>query len=489
LISLEPLIFELSKKGRIGLYIEDCEIEEIPKEFLREELNLPEVSQIEVVRHFTRLSQMNWGVDIGPYPLGSCTMKYNPRINEELSWMDEIQWIHPLQEDIQGILEIMYKLERMLSSITGMKRFSLQPAAGAHGELTGCLIIRKYHKDRGENRDEIIIPDSAHGTNPASAAMAGFKVIEIPTNEEGLVDIEALKSTVGKRTAGMMLTNPNTLGLFERNIKEITEIVHDAGGLMYYDGANLQGILGIARPGDMGFDIVHLNLHKTFSTPHGGGGPGSGPIGVNELLEDYLPIPIVDFDGNKYYLNWNLPKTIGKIRNWYGSIPVLVRAYSYLLSMGSKGLKLSCYASVVNTNYFMKKVSKIRGFTIPFGNAYRKHEVVISAEKLAKETGVTALDVAKALIDKGLHPPTIYFPIIVKEALMFEFTDTETKENIDRYIEALKEISDIAYSNPEILKKCPNNTLVGRIDEVYANHPKTMCLSYKMYLRKIKENI
>ncbi|MEM0232004.1 MAG: aminomethyl-transferring glycine dehydrogenase subunit GcvPB, partial [Candidatus Methanomethyliaceae archaeon] len=305
----EPIIFELGGKGRIGEYIENLEIE-IPKELMRENLNLPELSQIEVVRHFTKLSQMNWGVDLGPYPLGSCTMKYNPRINEDLAWMDEVQWIHPLQDEVQGILELMYKLEKALASITGMSRFTLQPAAGANGEFTGCLIIRKYHKDRGEDRDEIIIPDSAHGTNPASAAMAGFKIIEIKTNEEGLVDLEELKNAVGRKTAGLMMTNPNTLGIFEKYVKEIAEIIHDAGGLMYYDGANLQGILGIARPGDFGFDIVHLNLHKTFSTPHGGGGPGSGPVGVKDFLVDYLPIPIVDFDGEKYYLNWNLKKTI-----------------------------------------------------------------------------------------------------------------------------------------------------------------------------------
>ncbi|MEM4530174.1 MAG: aminomethyl-transferring glycine dehydrogenase subunit GcvPB [Candidatus Methanomethylicaceae archaeon] len=481
----EPIIFELGGKGRIGEYIENLEIE-IPKELMRENLNLPELSQIEVVRHFTKLSQMNWGVDLGPYPLGSCTMKYNPRINEDLAWMDEVQWIHPLQDEVQGILELMYKLEKALASITGMSRFTLQPAAGANGEFTGCLIIRKYHKDRGEDRDEIIIPDSAHGTNPASAAMAGFKIIEIKTNEEGLVDLEELKNAVGRKTAGLMMTNPNTLGIFEKYVKEIAEIIHDAGGLMYYDGANLQGILGIARPGDFGFDIVHLNLHKTFSTPHGGGGPGSGPVGVKDFLVDYLPIPIVDFDGEKYYLNWNIKKTIGKVKGWYGNIPVLVRAYAYLLSMGIKGLKLSCKAAVVNTNYFMKKVSNIRGITIPFGNAYRKHEVVISVEKLTKETGVTALDVAKALLDKGLHAPTIYFPLIVKEALMFEFTDTETKENIDKYIEALKEICETAYKNPELLKNTPKNTSITRLDEVYANHPKTMCLSYRML--KLKSN-
>jgi len=477
----EPLIFEMGQEGRIGTLIDECELsgDGIPSELIREDLNLPEVSQVEVVRHFTRLSQMNWGVDLGPYPLGSCTMKYNSRLNEELAWLDEVQMIHPLQE-MQGTLEIMHRLELALSSLTGMKRFTLQPAAGANGELTGCLIMRKYFKENREDRDEIIIPDSAHGTNPASATMAGFKVIEVPTGRDGLIDLEVLKEAVNDRTAGLMMTNPNTLGLFEKNALEIAEIIHDSGGLMYYDGANLQGIIGLARPGDLGFDIVHLNLHKTFSTPHGGGGPGSGPVGVKEHLEEYLPVPLVRFNGKEYELEWDRPKSIGKVRGWYGSFPVLVRAYAYLLSMGIEGLRLSCKIAVLNTNYFAKKVSSIRGFSLPYGGAYRKHEVVVSAENLARDTGVTALDVAKALLDKGLHPPTIYFPLIVKEALMFEFTDTETKENIDLYISALKEISDIAYSNPSQLKEAPKNTSIGRLDEVYANHPRTMCLSYRM---------
>lgn len=475
----EPLIFEIGKKGRTGVLIEDFEVSDIPKELLRDSLDLPEISQVEVVRHFTRLSQMNWGVDLGPYPLGSCTMKYNPRLNEELAWLDEVQLVHPLQ-DMQGTLEIMYKLEKALSSLTGMTRFTLQPAAGANGEFTGCLIMRKYHRDHHKEKDEIIVPDSAHGTNPASAAMAGFKVVEIPTGSDGLIDLEVLKEAVSDKTAGLMMTNPNTLGLFEKNALEIAEIIHDAGALMYYDGANLQGIIGIARPGDLGFDIIHLNLHKTFSTPHGGGGPGSGPVGVKENLVDYLPVPLINFNGSRYELDWNRPKSIGKVRGWYGSFPVLVKAYAYLLSMGIEGLKLSCQIAVVNTNYFARKVSTIRGFSLPFGESYRKHEVVVSAETLAKETGVTALDVAKALLDRGLHPPTIYFPLIVKEALMFEFTDTETKENIDLYVSALKEISEIAYSNPSQLREAPKNTAITRLDEVHANHPRTMCLSYRM---------
>ena len=485
----EPLIFEMGKKGRIGVLLEepsqvpDGEFEIIISESLRRNrLNLPEVSQVEVMRHFTRLSQMNWGVDIGPYPLGSCTMKYNPRLNEDLADKDEVELVHPEQnpESIQGSLELLFRLERALSSVTGMESFTLQPAAGAQGELTGCLIIRKYHHRREHQRDEIIIPDSAHGTNPASAAMAGFKVVVIRTADDGCIDLDMLKDAVSDKTAGLMMTNPNTLGIFERNACEIAEIVHNAGGLMYYDGANLEGIVGRARPGDLGFDIVHLNLHKTFATPHGGGGPGAGPVGVNRELGKFLPVPTIEYRHRKYELNWDRPESIGKIREYYGSFPILIRAYAYLLSMGIEGLKLSSGIAVLNTNYFAKKVSGLRGFSLPFGTAIRKHEVVISAADLLRETGVSAYDISKALLDRGLHAPTIYFPLIVKEALMFEFTDTELKENIDLYFEALKDITQRAYTNPSSIKAQPENTAVGRLDEVRASHPRTMRLSYRM---------
>lgn len=480
----EPLILEMGAAGREGDLFGDGGWEAlpaaIPKEALRGGLYLPEVSQPEVVRHFTRLSQMNWGIDLGPYPLGSCTMKYNPRVNEDLAWLDEVQMVHPLQgeEELQGALELMYRLERALSSLAGMHRFTLQPAAGAHGELTGCLIMRRYH-GRHNGRDEILVPDSAHGTNPASAAMAGFRVVEVGTAEDGSIDVELLKAAVSGRTAGLMMTNPNTLGLFERRAREIAEVVHDAGGLMYYDGANLQGIIGRARPGDLGFDIVHLNLHKTFSTPHGGGGPGSGPVGVAERLERYLPVPVIAEGGGRFRLDWERPESIGRVRGWYGNFPVMVRAYAYLLSMGVEGLRLSCDCAVLNTNYFMKMVEGLRGFSIPFGKGWRKHEVVLSAEALARETGVTANDIAKALLDRGLHPPTVYFPLIVKEALMFEFSDTETKEGIDLYVDALRAVSEEAYTCPQRLKATPRNTSVGRLDAVRASHPKTMCLSYR----------
>ena len=495
----EPLIFEVASSPRKTFAIpappeevvhEVGKLEElIPRGIMRDKLEIPDLSEVEVIRHFTRLTQMNFGVDLGPYPLGSCTMKYNPKINEELAALDEVLWIHPYQpeEQVQGALELMYRLEKMLAALTGMYRVTLQPAAGAHGEFVGCLIMKAHLRHMGETwKNEILVPDSAHGTNPASAAMCGFKVVEIPSNEEGCVDLEALKSALSKNTAGLMLTNPNTLGIFEKDILEISKMVHEVGGLLYYDGANLQGILGKVRPGDMGFDIVHLNLHKTFSTPHGGGGPGSGPIGVTKELEKYLPVPVVEFDGEKYWLDYNRPYSIGKVRSFYGNFSVFVKAYAYILSLGLEGLTESCETAVINTNYFIKKVKSIRGLSIPYGEKPRKHEVVLSAEKIAKETGVTALDIAKALIDQGVHPPTIYFPLIVKEALMIEFTDTESKENIDRYVKALEEISNDAYNNPDLVKNAPRYSSIPRLDEAKANHPRTMCLSYRMYLKKLQ---
>jgi glycine dehydrogenase subunit 2 len=496
----EPLIFELGYDGRRG-YIPpkvDDEVKsavgdvlaKIPEKLRRKDLNLPQLSEVEVVRHYTRLSEMNYGVDSGVYPLGSCTMKYNPKVNEELASLDSVAYVHPLQDEstVQGSLRLMYMVEKWLAEITGMHRFTLQPAAGAHGEYVGCLLIRAYHKFRGEGfRDEMIVPDSAHGTNPASAAMAGFKVVVVPSDEKGCVDLKALRSAVSERTAGLMLTNPNTLGIFDEHIVEIAEIIHDAGGLLYYDGANLNGILGIVRPGDMGFDIVHLNLHKTFSTPHGGGGPGSGPIGVKEKLESFLPIPVVEFDGKRYYLDYNRPLSIGKVRSFYGNFAVIVKAAAYILSMGAKGLKDAAELSTLNTNYFFKCMSNVRGYSLPYDPSKpRKHECVLSAEPMERETGVRTLDVAKALLDRGLHAPTIYFPLIVKEALMIEFTDTETKENIDAYVKALKEISDEAYSNPSIVKSSPRNTSVGRLDDVKANHPKFLAPSWRVYMRRLK---
>ncbi|HIP75373.1 MAG TPA: glycine dehydrogenase subunit 2, partial [Thermococcus paralvinellae] len=435
-----------------------------------------------------RLSEMNYGVDSGMYPLGSCTMKYNPKINEEIAGHPKVAFIHPYQDErtVQGALQIMWELEQWLKEITGMDRFTLQPAAGANGEFTGVMIIRAYHLDKGETqRNEIIVPDSAHGTNPASAAMAGFKVIEIPSNEQGTVDLEALENAVSERTAGLMLTNPNTLGIFEEDILEIARIVHRAGGLLYYDGANLNGILGKVRPGDMGFDVVHLNLHKTFSTPHGGGGPGAGPVGVKDFLKDYLPVPVVEYDEkkNRYYLNYDLPKSIGKVKEFYGNFAVLVRALTYLKIMGRDGLKAVSEIAVLNANYLTQKLKGTRGYGLPH-KELRKHEVVFSAEPMKRETGVKALDVAKRLLDHGSHAPTIYFPLIVNEALMIEPTETVTREDLDHYVEVLKKISEEAYSNPEIVKGAPHNTAVRRVDDVLA--AKRPIITWRMY-RQLKE--
>ena len=500
---IEPLIFELSTPGRVGHMPPEVDDEVkrvvgdvfklIPENLRRSEINLPELSEVDVSRHYTRLSQMNYGVDLGPYPLGSCTMKYNPKVNEELASLDDVAWIHPYQDEstIQGALELMYMVEKWLAEITGMHRVTLQPSAGAHGEYVGCLIIRAYHEFNGEpHRDEMIVPDSAHGTNPASASMAGFKVIVVPSAEDGCVDLDALKAAVSDRTAGLMLTNPNTLGIFEEHILEIAEVIHEAGGLLYYDGANLNGIMGKVRPGDMGFDIVHINVHKTFSTPHGGGGPGAGPVGVAEELEKFLPVPVVEFDGERYYLDYDRPYSIGKVRSFYGNFAVLVKTAAYILSMGARGLREAAELSVLNTNYFLKKMSGVKGFTLPYSpDKPRKHECVISAEPMLRETGVRALDVAKRLLDHGLHAPTMYFPLIVKEALMIEFTDTESKENIDRYVEVLKEISEEAYSDPSKVTSAPTNTAVERLDEVKASHPRTMCLSWRMYVERFKGEV
>jgi len=485
----EPLVFELSKPGRMGFTlpspIEDIDVQ-IPQHLRRKNLELPELSEPEVVRHYTRLSQMNYGVDNGMYPLGSCTMKYNPKINEELANHPEVAFIHPYQDErtVQGALQIMWELEQWLKEIVGMDRFTLQPAAGANGEFTGVMIIRAYHLDRGETqRNEIIVPDSAHGTNPASAAMAGFKVVEIPSNEQGMVDIAALENAVSEKTAGIMLTNPNTLGIFEEDILEIAKIVHDAGGLLYYDGANLNGILGKARPGDMGFDVVHINLHKTFSTPHGGGGPGSGPVGVKKHLIDYLPVPLVEFDGKRYYLNYDLPKSIGKVKEFYGNFAVLVRALTYLKMMGRDGLREVGEVAVLNANYLAQKLKGTKGYELPH-KELRKHEVVFSAEPMKRDTGVKTLDVAKRLLDFGLHAPTIYFPLIVHEALMIEPTETVTKEDLDAYVEALKQISKEAYTNPELVKSAPHNTTVRRLDDVLA--AKRPIITWRMY-KELKE--
>ena len=501
----ERLIFNLGRKGRRGHVSPKAEEKIkrivgdvnmlIPMSMQRKsQPKLPELSEVEIVRHFTRLSQMNYGIDSGLYPLGSCTMKYNPKINELLANLPAINMVHPYQAEgtVQGILEILYKLERWLAEITGTYEVCLQPAAGAHGEFLGTSLMRAYHKLNGEieKRREIIVPDSAHGTNPASAVMAGFNVVVVPSDEDGCVSIEALKAAVSECTAGLMLTNPNTLGIFEKNIEEIARIVHEASGLLYYDGANLNAILGKARPGDMGFDIVHMNIHKTFGTPHGGGGPGAGPVGVSEELAKFLPVPRIVFDGESYHLDYGRPHSVGKMRSFYGNVAVLLKAYAYILSLGFEGLKEVAEVSVLNANYLAKKLEKIKGLTLPYGGEKpRKHECVLSAKHLKSETDISALNVAKRLLDYGLHAPTIYFPAIVNEALMIEPTETFEKEELDRFVEAMRKICEEAYTNPEVVLKAPHNTAVSRLDEVKASHPRTMALSWRMHRKKNEQNL
>ncbi|MGC8947973.1 MAG: aminomethyl-transferring glycine dehydrogenase subunit GcvPB [Thermoprotei archaeon] len=493
----EPLIYEIRHSAPIKRWFDETQIDVssyIPKNLIRtKSVELPDLPEVEVSRHYTRLSRMNFSVDLGTYPLGSCTMKYNPKIGEILASLDEARWLHPLQDEstIQGALEIIYKLSKYLEIITGTDKVTLQPAAGAHGELTGVLIIRAYHEDRGEDnvRNEIIVPDSAHGSNPASATMAGFKVITIPTGSDGNVDLNALKAVLSNKTAGFMITNPNTLGLFEKNIIEISKMVHDVGGLMYYDGANLNGILGIVRPGDMGFDIVHLNLHKTFATPHGSGGPGAGAIGVKKFLIDYLPVPTVEYDGTKYKLNYDIPKTIGAVHGFYGNFLVFIKALAYIEIMGEDGLKEVALRSTQNTNRFLDMIKNAKGVEIPYDpERPRKHECAISLKPLERDTGVKTLDVAKRLLDYGLHPPTIYFPLIVDECMLIEFTETESDENIKKYASTLLKIIEEAYKNPQIVLTAPHNTSIGRLDEAKASHPKTMALSWKMFKKHEKEN-
>jgi len=460
----EPLLNELvsSKKEKIkplGI---------LPDSLKRnEKINIPDIDETQIVRHFHHLSQMNYGIDSGIYPLGSCTMKYNPKICGEIASWDGFAGTNPYQDvsTIQGNLQVMFELERMLCEITGMDYFSLQPAAGAQGELLGMLLTRAYHGfNKDFERNEIILPDTSHGTNPASAAMTGYKLVELPSTKEGTVDLDVLEKTLSEKTACFMLTNPNTLGIFESEILEISKLVHDTGALLYYDGANMNAIMGKARPGDMGFDIVHLNLHKTFATPHGGGGPGSGPVGVKMKLEKFLPVPRVCKNKKDYFFDYNAPESIGKIKGHYGNFSVLLKAYVYILMMGRDGLRESSEIAVLNSNYMKKKLLDSGRYELPY-KELRKHEFVLSCEKLKQEKNVRALDVAKRLLDYGFHPPTIYFPLIVKEALMIEPTESESKEDLDRYVDALIKIAD---EKPEIVKNAPNNTPVKRVDDVGA---------------------
>ena len=504
----EPTVFELGSTGRTGFIVPPVEEEvksivgeiRVPEKIRRSKKpELPELSEVEVVRHYTRLAESSYGVDNGPVPLGSCTMKYNPRIALEIAMDHRITSVHPLQDEktIQGLLEIMYNLQKWLANITGMDYCSLHPAAGAHGELAGVLMIRKYHELRGQldRKKEIIIPDSAHGTNPASASMAGFRVVEIPSAPTGSVDLDALKAVVNESTAGLMITNPNTLGLFEENILDIADIIHGVDGLLYYDGANLNGIMGYARPGDMGFDIAHLNIHKTFGAPHGGGGPGAGPVCVkdkvvdeerNITLKDLLPGYLVVYNEEKNMYELKRPShSIGLLKSFFGNTLPLTWGFVYILMLGPQGLREVTEQAVMNTNYFMKLMEGVKGYSLEYGvGRFRKHEIVLSAREIYEETGVSAEDIAKGLLDHGFYAPTMYFPLIVKEALMIEFTESETIENIERYAEVLKKLSKQAYSSPEEVKKYPRNTSVGRVDNVKANHPKTLAPTWRVYVRK-----
>ncbi len=465
-------IFEISKPGRKAYTLPKSDVpgelmESLPSRFKRENpLRLPEVSEVDAVRHWTNLSQLNYHIEKGFYPLGSCTMKYNPKINEETGGLPGFTEIHPLQpaSSVQGALEIMHKLGQMMSEITGLPTVSFQPVAGAHGETTGLMLARAYFESKGENRESVLVPDSSHGTNPASTTLSGFKSEKLSSNERGLVNIDELEEKMDEKVAVFMLTNPNTLGLFESNLKRIVDIVHKKGGLLYLDGANLNALLGIMNPGKVGFDIVHLNLHKTFSTPHGGGGPGGGGLAVRDDIEPFLPVPIVKKGDSGYYLDYNYPHSIGKIHSFYGNFNVLVKAYTYLLMLGSKGLRRVSENSIINANYLKESLKD--DYELPYKQP-AMHEFVLSGSKQRK-LGVKTLDIAKRLLDLGFHAPTIYFPLIVTEALMIEPTETESKETLDAFISAMKRIADEAVNEPEALKNAPVTTPVRRLDEVKA---------------------
>ncbi|MCP3778877.1 aminomethyl-transferring glycine dehydrogenase subunit GcvPB [Paenibacillus sp. MZ03-122A] len=470
----QALIFELSRPGRIAYSLPECDVprrpvaELLPDYALRSEpAALPEVYEVDVIRHYTALSRRNFGVDNGFYPLGSCTMKYNPKVNEDVARYTGFAKIHPYQpeESIQGAMELLHTLQNDLAALTGMDAVTLQPAAGAHGEWTGLMMIRSYHEARGERRTKVLVPDSSHGTNPASATVAGFETVTLPSTPEGLVDLDALRQAVGNDTAALMLTNPNTLGLFEKQITDIAAIVHDAGGLLYYDGANSNAIMGITRPGDMGFDVVHLNLHKTMSTPHGGGGPGAGPVGVKQRLIPYLPKPLVVRDSQGVY-HWDREQgdSFGRVKAFYGNFGILVRAYAYIRSYGPDGLKRVSECAVLNANYMMHRLAP--HFDLPYPG-HCKHEFVMSGRSL-KKFGVRTLDVAKRLLDFGYHPPTIYFPLNVEECIMIEPTETESKETLDAFVDTMIHIAREAEENPELVLNAPYTTPVTRLDETTA---------------------
>ncbi|GAA0443519.1 aminomethyl-transferring glycine dehydrogenase subunit 2 [Lentibacillus halophilus] len=469
-----PLIFERGQEGRTSYSLPMLDVPEtdLDSEFqdvyIRTEApDLPEVSELEIMRHYTALSNRNYGVDSGFYPLGSCTMKYNPKINEDVAGLNGFSQLHPYQDPktVQGAMEMMYDLQTSLAELTGMDAVSLQPSAGAQGEWTGLMMIRAFHEANGDyNRTKVIVPDSAHGTNPASVAVAGFDVATVQTNEHGLVDLDDLKRVVDEKTAAFMLTNPNTLGLFETDIVEMAEIVHGAGGRLYYDGANLNAIMGYTRPKDMGFDVVHLNLHKTFTGPHGGGGPGSGPVGVTSELAPYLPKPLLVEQNGEYFFDYDRPSSIGRIKPYYGNFGINLRAYTYIRTMGAEGLKKVSEYAVLNANYLMRMLEN--EYAMPYPQ-HCKHEFVMSG-KNQKKLGVRTLDIAKRLLDYGYHPPTIYFPLNVEEAMMTEPTETESKDMLDSFIDAMYTISEEAKNSPESVQEAPFHTSVKRLDETTA---------------------
>lgn len=466
----EPLLYELSNSGTVGYSLPDCDVPTtaLPNHLMRSDLRLPEVSEVDVVRHFTRLSQKNYCVDLGIYPLGSCTMKYNPKINEEAIRLFGMSQVHPMQmpETAQGAMQLMHELQNYLGEISGLPAVTLQPAAGAQGELTGVLVIRAYHLSRGDTaRSQVLIPDSAHGTNPATSAMAGYKVVEVKSDARGDMDLDDLRAKVSNKTAGIMFTNPNTLGLFEEHVRQVNQIIHDAGGLVYGDGANLNAIVGVARPGDLGFDVIHSNLHKTFSVPHGGGGPGSGPVMARADLAEFLPSPVVAKEGGEYVFK-HPARSIGRIKSFWGNFLALVRAYTYIRSYGREHLKEIAEISVLNANYLLALIRHAYDPQIP--ERVCKHEFVLNGTRFKKEYGVSTLDVAKRIIDYGFYPPTIYFPLIVPECLMIEPTETQSKASLDEFADALLKIAQEARTNPQLLHDAPHDTPVTRLDDVRA---------------------
>lgn len=469
-----PVIFELSTPGRVGSSYPDPEVpvrplhQLLPPEQIRDESPaLPEVSELDVVRHYTRLSHRNFSIDEGFYPLGSCTMKYNPKVHEEAARLSGFSRAHPYTpaEDAQGALQVMWELEQMLAEVSGMNRVTFQPAAGAQGELTGMLMVRAHFRSRGERRTKVLVPDSAHGTNPATATMVGYQVITVKSDARGNLDVRALRRAMDESVAAIMLTNPNTLGLFEESILEVEEVVHGHGGQMYLDGANFNAMLGLTRPGDQGFDVMHMNLHKTFTTPHGGGGPGAGAVGVKAHLAAFLPVPVVEREGDRFRLDEDRPQSIGKIRAFYGNFGNLVRAYTYLRSMGADGLRQVAETAVLNANYVLARLRD--RFDLPYDRVC-KHEFVLAGTRQKSQHGVTTRDMAKRLLDYGFHAPTIYFPLTVEEAIMIEPTETESKRTLDEFIEAMRAIDREAQESPDLVRSAPHTTAVRRLDEVRA---------------------